>query len=127
MGLSSVLMGKTWVLHTETKGTGANMVPLERAPERDSKRERQYVLPRLREPEKASPGPRAPRRFRIVDVMTSEPLAEDVDARAAVDALKGVRSMVDVNIYVWQEERGRWRMLTYPEQRAMWEFAPTNA
>jgi hypothetical protein len=25
-------MGKTWVLDTETKGTGANMVPLEKVP-----------------------------------------------------------------------------------------------
>jgi hypothetical protein len=27
-------MGKTWVLDTETKGTGANMVPLEKAQEK---------------------------------------------------------------------------------------------
>ena len=29
-------MGKTWVLDTETKGTGANMVPLEKVLERPS-------------------------------------------------------------------------------------------
>jgi hypothetical protein len=99
------------------------MVPLERAPERDFKREPGFVLPKLRDSGQASDEPRAPRRFRVLSVLTRAPLAEDVDARAAVDALKGVRSIVDVNVYVWQEERGRWRLLTFPEQRVMWELA----
>jgi hypothetical protein len=115
-------MGTTWILHTETKGTGANMVPLERAPDGESKAEPKYGLPKLREPEEA-PEPRAPRRFKVVDVMTREALAEDVSARDTVDALKDVRSMVDVNVYVWQPERERWRMLTLPEQRTLWEAA----
>jgi hypothetical protein len=115
-------MAKTWVLRTDTKGTGAQMVPLEDARKGEAPSEPHYNLPRLREPEKA-PEPRAPRRFKVVDVMTRRVLAEDVDARAAVDALKGVRSVVDVNVYVWQAERDRWRPLTFPEERALFDLA----
>jgi hypothetical protein len=117
-------MGNTWILHTETKGTGANMVPLERVQKRSSAPEPVSVprKPRPRQPE-ASPKPRAPRRFRVVDLMTREHLVGDGGAAEAVKALKHVRSTVDVAVYVWQEERGRWRLLTLPEQRAMFELA----
>ena len=47
-------MGKTWVLDTETKGTGANMVPLEKAQEEAPPRRR-----RASPPAKAAPGRRA--------------------------------------------------------------------
>lgn len=117
-----LVVAKTWVLRTDTKGTGAQMVPLEDARKNGSSTESHYNLPKLREPEEASE-PRAPRRFKVVDVMTRRALAEDVDTRAAVDALKDVRSVVDVNVYVWQPERDRWRPLTFPEQRALFELA----
>ena len=116
-------MATKWVLRTETKGTGAQMVPLERTPERGSSALPEYGLPRLREPQEASPEHRAPHRFKIVDVMTRRTLAEDVDVRAAVDALRDVRSIVDVNVYVWQPERTRWRPLTLHEQRTLLELA----
>jgi len=120
------LMGTTWVLQTETKGTGATMVPLERATKRAPARE-PVLPPRKPQPPKrdepAAPAPRAPRRFRVVDVMTGQPLVEDVDARDAIDALGEIDSIVDVIVYVWQEERERWRMLTFSEQHAMWELA----
>ncbi len=117
-------MGKTWILHTETKGTGAQMVPLERVTKRSSEAEPVFVprkpLPRS---EPAEPEPRAPRRFKLVDVMTRQTLAEDVGAREALEALKPVRSIVDVNVYVWAEESERWRPLTFAEERVMWERA----
>jgi hypothetical protein len=118
-------MGTTWVLRTDTKGTGAQMVPLEKAPERSSQEEPGYVLPKLREVPEPDPEPRAPHRFRILDVMTRQPLADDVGTRDAVNALKSVRSIVDITVYVWQPETNRWRMLTLPEQRALWELAAT--
>jgi hypothetical protein len=116
-------VANTWVLHTETKGTGANMVPLERVQKRTSAPEPVSVprKPRPRQPE--APKPRAPRRFRVVDVMTREHLLDDGAAAEAVNALKDVRSTVDVAIYVWQEERDRWRLLTLPEQRAMFDLS----
>jgi hypothetical protein len=116
-------VAKTWVLHTETKGTGANMVPLERTTKRSSTSEHLFVprKPRPRTPEK--PAPRAPRRFRVVDVMTRQHLVDDASAADAVDALRGVRSVVDVNVFVWNEDRQRWRMLTFAEQRAMFDLA----
>jgi hypothetical protein len=118
-------VAKTWVLHTETKGTGAQMVPLESVQQRGSSPEPVFVRrPRSPAPEAtAEPAPRAARRFRVVDVMTRQVLADDVSGRAAVDALRDVRSVVDVNIYVWQDEPGRWRLLTLGDQRALLEAA----
>jgi hypothetical protein len=120
-------MGRTWILHTETKGTGATMVPLERAGKPASAPEPVFV-PRKPQPRKPEPpGPRVPRRFRIVDVMTRQNLAEDVGTAEAIAALGGVRSIVDVNVYMWQEERERWRLLTLTEQRAMLDVAADQA
>jgi hypothetical protein len=115
-------MGKVWVLDTETKGTGANMVPLERVSKRSSTPEPLFVPPKLRPREPAEPTPRPPRRFKVVDVMTRQALVEGTGTRETVDALEGVRSIVDVNVYVWEEERAAWRLLTLPEQRAIWEL-----
>jgi hypothetical protein len=119
-------MAKTWVLHTETKGTGANMVPLERTTKRSSTSEPVFVprKPRPRTPE--APGPRAPRRFRVVDVMTRQLLVDDARAAEAVEALRRARSIVDVNVFVWNEDGERWRMLTLPEQRTMFDLAATQ-
>ena len=67
-----------WVLDTETKGTGAEMVPLDRLEERKRRgtgRERIRVIrPKPDpgdEPVFEPEGERAPRRFRIVSVLTS--------------------------------------------------------
>jgi hypothetical protein len=116
-------MGKTWVLHTETKGTGAHVVPLESLTRRASSPEPLYV-PRkpLRREQPDVAQPRAPHRFRVVDIMTQELLLDGGSTRQALDALKDVRSIVDVNIYVWQDEQERWRMLTFPERRTLWEL-----
>jgi hypothetical protein len=116
-------MGKTWVLQTETKGTGANVVPLERVSKRAATRE-PLSVPRKPRPRPPVPlEPRTPRRFRVMDVMTRQNLVEDGSAAEAIDAIKGVRSIVDVNVYVWQEEPERWRPLTFTERRAMFDLA----
>ena len=117
-------MGKTWVLQTETKGTGANMVPLERVTKRASTPEPLFVprKPHGPKPQK-EPKPKAPRRFRVVDTMTQQTLVDDVSAAEAIDALTDVRRIVDVSVYVWHEERKRWRLLTLPEQRVMLDAA----
>lgn len=115
-------MGKVWVLDTETKGTGANMVPLERVQHRGSNAVPGFVFPKLKLPETDSPEPKAPRRFKVVNVVTREVLAEDTDARATVAVLENVRSIVDVTIWVWQPERQRWRMLSLEDARALWEY-----
>jgi len=118
-------MGKTWILQTETKGTGATMVPLERAQraQRGRAPEPLHVPPKPqpRAPEPAAP--RAPRRFRVVDVMTRETLIDDASAAETVAVLTDVRSTVDVTVSVWDDGRQRWRPLTLAEQRTMFEFA----
>jgi hypothetical protein len=120
-------MGTTWVLDTETKGTGANMVPLERVTKRSSEPTHQFVLPERQPPQSEPPKPRSCRRFKIVDVMTRRDLLEDGSTREAVETLGSVRSIVDVNVHVWDEERERWLLLPFGEQRALLDFARTAA
>jgi hypothetical protein len=117
-------MGTTWVLHTETKGTGAQMVPLESITKRAPSAERLVVARKpLRRGAPREPEPKAARRFKIVNLMTRQVLAEGAGSREAVDELKQIPSVVDVNVYVWQQERARWRLLSWGEQRMMWELA----
>jgi hypothetical protein len=112
-------MAKTWILDTETKGTGAHVVPLEGA--RDPRRpEPVFVPPKPRKRPDPPPEPRRPPRFKVVDVMTRQVLAEDADGRATVDVLKGVRSPVDVHISRWDHHAGVYRLLSLGEQRAVW-------
>jgi hypothetical protein len=120
--MASRTTGKVWVLDTQTKGTGANMVPLERTLKRGSESVPGFVLPELQTPPAPSPEPNKPYRFRVVDLMTREALADDVDAREAVAALVPVRSIVDVSVYVWDEEAERWRRLTFDETKSLWDY-----
>jgi hypothetical protein len=116
-------VGKVWILDTETKGTGANMVPLDsvlRKPGSDTVEG--FRLPPLKPPAPAPEAPGAPRRFKVVDVLTREVLAEGADARATVAILEEVRSIVDVTIWVWQPDDKRWRLLSLEEARALWDY-----
>jgi hypothetical protein len=116
-------VGKTWILRTETKGTGATMVPLETVTERGSDPEPVRVIRKAKPPAPKPAEPREPRRFRVVDVISRRDLVDDASAGEAIDTLRAVRSIVDVNVYVWQPDRGSWRLLTFSEQRAMFDLA----
>jgi hypothetical protein len=111
-----------WVLDTQTKGTGANMVPLERVLRQGTDTVPGFRLPRRRATRSMPAEARKPHRFRIVDVITRQVLAEDADARRAVQTLEDVRSIVDVTIYAWDETAGDWRRLTFGEAKALWEL-----
>jgi hypothetical protein len=124
-------MGKkrtAWVLDTETKGTGAEMVPLERLQERKRlKGERDAI--RVIGPERErSDGsqrelePQRPRRFRIVDVRSRQRVLDDADLSRALEVLSGVTSIVDVNVYVQEPGETRWRPLSISERRTLWGF-----
>jgi hypothetical protein len=116
-------MAKTWILDTETKGTGAHVVPLEKALKRPRAEEDLALVALERPPRVTQPvEPPAPRQFKIVDIRSSQVLAEGVSASAAVDLLEGIDSVVDVRIYVWMREAKRWRLLTLAEQKALWGF-----
>jgi hypothetical protein len=114
-------MGKVWVLHTETKGTGAEMVPLEKVLEEPSPPRAPVVAPKRHTRIKPS-APQRPWQFKVVDVMTRQVLAEGVDARTTVDLLKNFRSVVDVSVYAWDETVANWRVLTLGERRTLWSF-----
>jgi hypothetical protein len=122
--------GRTvWVLDTETKGTGAEMVPLEKL-----ERDRSPQEPRVRttvlrrdgrqtSPEaEPAPAEQAPRRFHVESVMTGQVLADDVGARHAVEALRSVESVIDVRIDVWDAAEEGWRPLTLAEKKLLWAF-----
>ena len=112
---------KVWVLDHETKGTGAEMVPLEKVLD-DA---RPGAAPVVVGPKRVRPKeeePREPRRFRVVDAVSDEVLLDDADTRTTVALLAGVRSNVDVRIHVWEPKSGKWRRLTLGEQQAVWDL-----
>jgi hypothetical protein len=116
-------LGTVWVLDTETKGTGANMVPLERVLKKPgAEPEPVRVLQQPKPPAPKPPELRSPRKFKVVDVMTREVLAEGADTRRTVKLLEDLRSIVDVTIWLWQPEDERWRMLCFEEARSLWEY-----
>src|SRR4051794_27507028 len=120
-------MAKTWVLETHTKGTGANIVPLDEhdghdGPAREREPEPVFVHPPTRPKPPKAPEPRKPRRFKVVDVTTREVLAEDASAREALTALRDVRSVTDVAVSTWSDKHGRYRLLTNGEQKTLWEM-----
>jgi hypothetical protein len=117
-------MAKTWLLDTETKGTGAHIVPLEKARARRGKEPELSTVTLERPPRQASaPEPAAgPLTFKVLDVRSGELLGEGTDTRETVELLERVGSVVDVRIYVWHQRAARWRLLTLAEQRALWQF-----
>jgi hypothetical protein len=116
-------MAKTWRLDTETKGTGAHVVPLEKVPDR-SGADRELATVTLERPPRVidEPEPLGPLTFKVLDIRSSLLLAEGTDTRATVELLQDVQSVLDVRIYVWMQRAGRWRLLTLDEQRALWGF-----
>jgi hypothetical protein len=117
-------VAKVWVLDTETKGTGAQMVPLEkvlRQPASEPKRRRARPLP-SRRPRREAPEPVPPRRFRVIDALSRQVLADDANAPETLAVLRGVEQPVDVSIYVWEPKPQEWRLLTNRERKLLWEF-----
>jgi hypothetical protein len=119
-----------WVLDTETKGTGAEMVPLERLEERkrlEGARERIRVIARGEtdaqgETRPNAEAPRVPRRFKVVNVLTRQLLADDVGLSEALEALRYLHSVVDANVYIWEPDEEDWRPLSVSERRMLWSF-----
>jgi hypothetical protein len=116
-------MAKIWRLDTETKGTGAHVAPLEKAPERSAAEQELATVTLERPPrEIEQPQPLGPLTFKVLDIRSGEVLAEGTDTRETIEVLADVRSVLDVRIYVWMQRTGRWRLLTLEEQRAIWRF-----
>jgi hypothetical protein len=120
-------MAKTWVLETHTKGTGANIVPLDDgapAPDAEPREREPLFVPRKPAPKApAAPPPKPPSRFRVVEVTTGRVLADDAGVRATVELLRDdVASITDVAIWTWSEKHGRYVLLTHREQRRLWDL-----
>ena len=114
---------KVWVLDTETKGTGASVVPLESTLRKPAAPSTPLYVPPKRAPRPpAPPEPRRPRAFKLVDVTSGEVLGEDLDTRAAIRVLEGLGSVVDVRIYVWDDATEHWVLLTLSEHKSLWEY-----
>ena len=117
-------MAKTWVLDTETKGTGAHVAPLPDAAGGGS-REAELALVQLARPPRpqrpSEPPPKA--TFRVVDVLGGDVLGEDLGAREAVDVLGGMRSALDARVYVRHGAGSRWRLVSLADTRRLWTLA----
>ena len=128
-------MGRVWVLDTDTKGTGAEMVPLDTllerkrsASEADPEKARRRK-PRTRrqddvrrdshEDSRAAEASRARREFRLVNALSGQLIGERVDLRGACEVLAAARSVADVRVYVRERPDAPWRALTLREQRAL--------
>jgi len=99
------------------------MVPLEKALKKPSLEPELVVVALERPPRPTeSSEPPAPAMFKIVDVRSSHVLAEDISARETVDLLEDIGSIVDISIYAWMPAAKRWRLLTFAERKALWEF-----
>lgn len=114
-------MAKPWVLDSDTKGTGAQVVPLKRAEVRADGTAPLMISPKR---ERAAKPPEAatPRRFRVSDAMTRRVLADDAGLAATVALLEGVARLMDVDIYVWEQKAERWKLLSRSEQQTLWDF-----
>jgi len=118
-------MAKTWVLDTETKGTGAHVVPLEKVL-RQPGVERDLATVTFAPPPSPetveAPEPQAPLRFKLVDVLGARELARDVSLRATLRLLQNISTVLDARVYVWTPSSGRWRLLTLDEHKLLWRF-----
>jgi hypothetical protein len=123
--INGSFMAKTWILDTSTKGTGASMVPLDNVLSKPSERTERIFVPPPRPKAASAPEPRQPRLFKVVDIVTRQVLTEGAHAREALEVLDGVRSIVDVNVYVWQPKTEKWRLLSFEERRLLWDARAT--
>jgi hypothetical protein len=117
-------VAKVWVLDTETKGTGAQMVPLEktlRKPAAEPERRRARPVPKAARREKP-PEPAPPRRFRVIDARSRQVLAADANAPETLELLRDVEQPVDVSVYVWEPNPEEWRLLIGREKALLWEL-----
>jgi len=117
------------VLDTETKGTGAHVVPLdsvERKPDPKPPTQRPWSPPKKTPREPKPEPPRVPRRFRVVDVLTRAVLLEDGGLRETLDVLSRVERMLDVSLFIWEADDERWRLLSLSEQEVVWKRRPTG-
>ena len=122
-------MAKVWVLDTETKGTGAQMVPLEKTlkkPASEPVRRRARPVPK-RAPRKREAEPAPPRRFRVIDALSREVVAEDAGLAQTIELLGAVKQPVDVSVYVWEPKADDWRLLTRRELSLLWDRRPAAA
>jgi hypothetical protein len=115
-------MAKVWVLDTETKGTGASMVPLDKVLQKPAPEPARPPVPERRSRPEPEPAPPRPPRFRVVEVLSRRVVAEDASTRDTVRALEDVRSVVDVSIYRWNESAGEWQPLAPREKKKLWGF-----
>ncbi|HEX3452114.1 MAG TPA: hypothetical protein VHS26_02350 [Solirubrobacteraceae bacterium] len=116
-------MAKTWILDTETKGTGAHIKPLEpaRATPDDARELSLVTLERPPRPAREEPQPE-PLRLKVVDVLAARTLGEDVDIREAVRLLEDVRSTLDVRVFVRAGADAKWRLIGRDELKTLWGF-----
>lgn len=111
-------MRRPWILDTDTKGTGAEIRPLRDKTQKPLKGPR-ILVPSKRSRREAPAAPKRPQRFKVVDVLSRQVLAEGADTKTVVELLREVRSAVDIDIYVAEQPGGMWRRLSFAERQLL--------
>ena len=98
------------------------MAPLEDVLEKPgSKAEPRSIVGKRRQTRETKQAkPRAPDKFKVVDVMTRVVLAEGATTSETVELLEGIRSIVYVRMYVWYDKAEKWRLLAPAQEKALW-------
>jgi hypothetical protein len=102
------------------------MVPLEKRTAKGDRSQHALYVPRKHTPPPPKPPAAKPaRKFKVIDVVSRQVLTEGTDTRGTIDVLKNVRSIVDIQVYVWQPVHETWRMLGLDEVRLLWDHRGT--
>lgn len=121
-------MAKTWVLDTETKGTGAHIAPMNSEQRDRSASDGELALVTLERPPRPVKEPvHEAQRFRVVDVLGAQLLGEGIGVRETLALLAGMRSALDARISVWVPGSERWRLLSLEEHRTLWGMRELGA
>jgi hypothetical protein len=128
-------VGRVWVLDTDAKGTGAEMVPLDTLLERkrsttkadpDAPKRRKRSTRRRGDAHRAggedagvAEAPRRRHEFRLVNALSGRLIGDGVDLRATCELLGAARSVADVRVYARAQPEKPWRALTLREQQSL--------
>jgi hypothetical protein len=120
---------RTWILRHDTKGTGAEIRPLDAEQFKAGHDPPLHVHPNvsMREPKKEKPVVREPPRFRATSIFGAawEPI-HGVTVNVLVDWLATVPRMGDWNLWLWSPEQDRWIPLPAADRKFLWKVAKSK-
>ncbi len=113
-------MGKTWILDSETKGTGAVMVPLNKAKKLHKDKPLQVVQGISGRPAPKS-RPRLPTLF-MAKTIYGHRLKVKVQGAELVRFLATVNRPQDIQIFAYDRKRGDWFLVPSHDSKLIWRL-----